>query len=258
MAATPRISTKTDLKDYIVRQLGGDAVQIELSDDNLEDAIALAVEEYLPNAYSGVAHRFLTVDLLAGSQEYILPYSVFAVLRIHSQNMQGIGNSVPSNLFSVNNFIAADLYRPGTGKIDLITYESVNEMIETMELMFSRQLTFDFNSITKKLHIFSPVQDEKIALEVYMKIDDFITVDPTKPTRTQEENIYNERWIKKMAVAQAQMQWAKNHLKYQGSLLPNGGNLNMEFLYNEAKEQVEKYSEELMSTYTLPIDFYVG
>jgi hypothetical protein len=47
-------------------------------------------------------------------------------------------------------------------------------------------------------------------------------------------------------------------MKYQGSILPNGGNLNGEGILNEAKENIKELSDELDSEYSLPADFYVG
>jgi len=249
----PRIATKSLLKQYIIRQLGGEAVTVELTDDNLEDVIARTIEEYSVVAYSGVKERFIPVTLLPDVQDYTLPYETFAVLKVMSIDMRGIGNSVPSNMFSVNNFIAADLYKPGTAKIDLVGYELINEMIETMNLMFTKQISYDFNSITKDLHIFAPSTGENVMLHVYQKLD---TTDASGSNEIH--NIYNEKWIKDMSCARAQYQWAMNWLKYQGSTLPNGGQLNMEFIYNEAKDKIEKLSQDLEDRYSLPCDFFMG
>lgn len=254
--AEPRIGSKSALKAYIIRKLGGDAVNIELTDDNLEDNIADSIDEYLPVAFSGVTERFVPITLLKGYQDYILPYDIWAVTYIHSVGMMGIGTTYPSNLFSMNQFIAADLYKPGTAKIDLLGYELVNEALQTMDLMFSQRISFDFNSISKVLHIFSSEQDQTVMLQVYKKMD--LEGTAVSAGKYAEDNIYNEKWIRNMCVAKCQKQWAQNLLKYGGSVLPNGGVLNAEFLYNEAKEKEKELMESLMSDYQLPCDFYVA
>lgn len=259
MALGPRIASKDALKAYIIRQLGGEAVTVELTDLNLDDAIEKTLEDYIQTAYSGVQERYLPVTLIPGVNEYILPYDVFAVLKVNSQDMQGIGNSVPSNLFSINNFIAADLYKPGTAKIDLVGYEAVNEMIETMNIMFSRQISFDYNSISKVLHLFAPNVGEHVMLQVYTKLNLEGTVNPSVSGAYQEENIYGEKWIKKMASAYAMLQWGINiSLKYSGSILPNGGSLNGTAIMEMAERNIDKYTEELHSVYELPTDFIIG
>lgn len=259
--AEPKIYTRTALKDYIIRQLGGDANNIELTDNNLEDAINDTLDDYLPRAYSGVIERYIPVQLLEGVQDYILPYPVFAVLSVNDAVGTMMGASMPANLFSINQFIAADLYRPGAAKIDLLGYEMINEMVSTLELIFTKKVTFDFNSISKKLHLFAtPGIDTKVIIHTYQKLDleGTIAVSGVSGNRYHEENIYNERWIKRMCVAKAQLQWGKNLLKYTGSVLPNGGTLNGDFIYNEAKENIERYMQELHDEFELPCDFFIG
>ena len=254
--SVPYVKSINELKQFILRHLGSPVVEIEITDDQLTDCITETIDEYLPVAYSGVVERHIPITLLPGYNEYILPYSVFVVTGIHSVDMQGIGNSVPSNLFSINNFIAADLYKPGTAKIDLIGYEAINEMISTMNLMFSRKISYDFNSISKVLHLFAENNGENIIIQCFKKLD--IEGTPVSGGKYAEENIYNERWIRDMAVAKSQLQWGKNILKYSGSILPNGGTLNGDFIYNEAKEAIDKLMVRLQEEYTLPIDFMTG
>jgi hypothetical protein len=254
--AEPRIASKEALKAYIVRRLGGEAVNIELTDPNLEDCIADSIDEYLPIAFSGVIERFIPITLMKGYNDYILPYDVFAVTAIHSVGMLGVGTTAPANLFSMNQFIAADLYKPGTAKIDLLGYELINEAIATMDIMFSQKLSFDFNSISKILHLFADATDMTVMLQVYKKLD--IQGTAVSAGKYAEENIYNEKWIRNMCVAKSQKQWAQNFLKYGGSILPTGGVLNVEFLYNEAKDREKELMESLKDEYQLPIDFFIA
>jgi hypothetical protein len=254
--AGPRIASKDDLKAYILRQLGGEAVNIEMTALNLDDCIADSIDEYLPVAFSGVIERFIPITLLKGYNDYILPYDVYAVTMIHSVGMLGLGTTSPANLFSMNQFIAADLYKPGTAKIDLLGFELVNEAIQTMDIMFSKKISFDFNCISKILHLFASEEDQTVMLQVYKKLD--LSGTAVSGGRYAEENIYNEKWVRNMCVAKSQKQWAQNLLKYGGTVLPNGGVLNAEFLYNEAKERVKELMEDLQNNYVLPTDFFIA
>jgi len=254
--AQPLIYSVEQLKDYILRHLGAPVINIEIDDTQLDDAITDTLDEYLPVAYSGVVERFLPIQLIADTHDYILPYDVFAVLAVMGQNTLGMGATSSAQPFSMGQFIAADLYQPGTGKIDLAGYEMINQMLATTDLLFSQKTTFDFNSISKVLHINQIPAELQVMLHVYKKLD--LTGTPTSGGRYAEENIYNELWIRKMAVAKAQFQWGRNITKYQGSTLPSGGNLNGEFIYNEAKDQIEKLSADLLDRYTLPNDFFLA
>ena len=267
--AGPRISSKNALKQYILSKLGAPVVNIEITDEQLENAIADTVEDYSQYAYAGVAERYIPVTLQQGINEYVMPYDIFAVLSVNTVNMLGIGaggnGAAASSMFSLNQFVAADLYKPGVAKIDMIGYEMINEMIETMGIIFASKLTFDYSSVTKILHIFSELEgNPKAIIQVYRKIDLEGTPDPFAssvsgiPSRYLEENVYDERWVKRMCAARAQEQWGRNLMKYNSSVLPNGGSLNAEWIYNEGKASVETLTTELHEQMELPVDFFVG
>ena len=197
---------------------------------------------------------------MSGIHEYMLPYDVFAVLSVNSVTLLGLGTGNASNMFSMNQFVAADLYKPGVAKIDMIGYEMINEMIETMGIIFSSKLTFDFNSVTRVLRIPGEVfnSESKCVIQVYRKLELEGSVDPMNPTRYLEQNLFDEKWVKRMSTARAQLQWGKNLMKYTGSTLPNGGTLNGDKIYDEAKYDVEALTLQLHEEYELPADFFVG
>jgi hypothetical protein len=257
--ATPKIKSLGELKQYILRKLGYPVHQIEITDDQLQDAIDDTLDDYLQFAYAGIIDRYVPLTLLKGVQDYILPYKVFAVLSVNDANMSMIGANMPSNMFSINQFIAADLYRPGVAKIDLIGYEMINQMTSTIDMIFSKKQSFDFNSISKILHLHAtPAIDDKVIIQVYEKLDLQTTPDGSG-TRYEEENIYDEKWIKRMSTARAKLQWGTNiGLKYQGSILPNGGSINGQGIIDMATADIELLTTELHDVYELPIDFFIG
>lgn len=258
--AEPKINTTNGLKQYILRKLGYPVHTIEITDEQLTDAIDDTIDDYCQYAYSGVMERYIPVSLVENIQDYLLPYDVVAVLGVYDANMSMIGSNLPSNLFSINQFIAADLYRPGVAKIDLIGYEMINQLTATIDLVFAKKKTFDYNSISKILHFYAQVTaNENAIIHVYRKIN----LDTTELTAGSqihaEDNIYNDRWVKRMCVAKSMLQWGKNiGLKYQGSVLPNGGSLNGQGIIDMANAEIQKLEEELHSSYELPPDFFIG
>lgn len=258
--AEPRINTTNQLKQYIMRKLGYPAHTIEITDEQLDDAINDTIDDYLQFAYSGYNERYFPVRLIENVQEYLLPYDVYSVLGVYDNQMSMIGANMPSNLFSINQFIAADLYRPGVAKIDLVGYEMIQQLTASIDLVFAKKKTFDFNCVSKILHFHGQVnQDETVFIHVYR----FLDLDSTPLTAGGnihvEDNIYNERWVKRMCTARAMLQWGTNiGLKYQGSILPNGGNINGQGIIDRATADMEALTAELHDRYELPVDFMVG
>ena len=262
----PKISSVNGLKQYVLRKLGYPSHAVEITDDQLQDAIDDTLDDYVQFAYAGVTDRYVPVQLLNGVQDYVLPYNTIAVLGVMDQNMSMIGSNMPSNLFSLNQFIAADLYRPGVGKIDLIGYETINQLTASIDIIFGKKITFDYNCVTKLLHLHGLVPyDMQVIIQMYQTLDmngTAVSADingtPIAPSFI-EQNIYNEKWIKRMATARAKLQWGNNiGLKYQGSILPNGGTLNGSGIIDQANAEITTLTEELHNVYELPTDFYVG
>lgn len=258
--AEPKINSIGGLKQYILRSLGHPAHTVEITDDQLNDAIDDTIQDYVQYAYSGVIERFIPISVIADVQDYILPYEIFAILGVYDANMSMIGSNLPSNMFSLNQFIAADLYRPGVAKIDLAGYEMINQLTSSIDIIFAKKKTFDFNCVSKMLHLHGKIhENENVILQTYQNL----TVDTTEVSAGSmtyiENNIYNERWVKRMATSRAMLQWGKNiGLKYLGSVLPNGGSLNGDGIINMAEKQMEKLELELHERYELPVDFFVG
>lgn len=255
----PKIQSVGQLKQYILRKLGYPAHTIEITDDQLQDAIDDTLDDFTTFAYSGYIDRYVPIQLIKGVQDYILPYSTFSVLGVSDANMSMIGSNLPSNLFSLNQFIAADLYRPGVAKIDLLGYELINQLTSSIDIVFGKKKTFDFNSVSKILHLHGQVfADEKVIVQMYQKLD--VNGTPVvSGSGYEEEKVYDDRWVKRMATARAKLQWGTNiGLKYQGSVLPNGGSINGQGIIDSAQIEIDKLTEELHNVYELPTDFYVA
>jgi hypothetical protein len=263
MAYGPKIQSKGQLKEYILRKLGSPVINIEITDEQLDDAIDDTIEYFFKNGgIGGMLERYVPITLLKGVQNYILPYDVYAVMAVHSTEMGGIANSAPSNIFSINQFIASDLYR-GSGKIDLLTYEMTNQMLATLNIVFTRKITFDYNCISRVLNLFEiPTLDhENVMLHVYRRNIPYYEPNPAfrnDPTESEEiefTNLYNELWIRKMSTERARLQWADNLSKYAGSQLPDGLNLDVPTIMNRANESILKLEEEFEE---LPVDFMIA
>lgn len=258
MAYNIKVPTKDSLKQYILNKLGSPVIQIEITDDQLEIAIDETIEMYYQTAYGGMLERYVPIQFKTGIQSYIMTNDVFAVLDIQSAGSGGgIANSAPANIFSINQYVASDLYR-GSGKIDLMTYELTNNMLATLELILTNKVTFDYSSANRTIYLFEvPKVDENVLIHIY-KRNSPVDITNDDNTITESTNVYSEIIVRKIATEKARYQWAMNLAKYNGSQLPNGLQIDQPTLMNEAKENLTKYEEELYQKYSLPTDFYIG
>ena len=90
-------------------------------------------------------------------------------------------------------------------------------------------------------------EGEFLIFEVYRIID------PDSKT-----DVYNDYYLKRYATALIKMQWGINLSKFEGMVMPGGVTFNGRQILEDAKEEIEKLTEEARLNWEMPIDFYTG
>ena len=71
-------------------------------------------------------------------------------------------------------------------------------------------------------------------------------------------DVYNDYYLKKYATALIKMQWGTNLLKFEGMQMPGGVTFNGRQIFDDAREEIEKLTEEARLNWEEPVDFYTG
>lgn len=77
-------------------------------------------------------------------------------------------------------------------------------------------------------------------------------------TKAGLSDVWNDRFLKKYATALIKLQWGNNLSKFSGIQMPGGVTLDGVRIMTEAKEEIEKIEEEIISYNVLPGDMIVG
>ena len=64
--------------------------------------------------------------------------------------------------------------------------------------------------------------------------------------------IYNDSWVKKYLVAALKKQWGQNLIKFRGTKLPGGIEMNGREIYDEGVKELDIIKQDMSSTYELP------
>ena len=106
------IQTKKDFKNWIFRQLGYPFINPEIRDENLEDCINDAVEEYTEYAAQDQKYFALNVKDYIGGKGYYMPGEVQAVTNLYDYGVHGTTstgiNPFSFNFMMVNRWIRAE------------------------------------------------------------------------------------------------------------------------------------------------------
>ena len=83
------IQTKTEFKNWIARQLGYPTITPELSDDQFNDCINDALEEF--TEYAAQDKRFFALNLkdYIADKGYIMPNDVVSITNLYDQGVNG-------------------------------------------------------------------------------------------------------------------------------------------------------------------------
>lgn len=253
MALGAYVTSKDGLKEFILQRLGEPVITINVTDIQIQHCINDALEHWVTHAEGGTQMRFMELDITGGNLDYQLGFDVEAVTWVYDVNDVDINAIFPAGSYTTTSFTGTANYVTGvvgaSGKHDLLSIELTRNHLQTIEFMLSEKVEFDFNSSTKVLHLFEDTGISRtFGLTYYQRVD----------YSNESSFLYDHTWIKRYSTAMVKLQWANNMLKYTGTSLPAGVQLNAESILNEAKEEIDKLDEELWQTWRLPTDFFIG
>lgn len=232
----------SNMKQYILRRLGSPVINIEITDDQLEDCIDEAVKEFIENHSCGVNIGYLPLSLVEGQITYQLDENIQAVLCILSQSQ--ITLDVDDPLLIKSFYVGNALYDQYTP--DIVDVEVFRQTFQLVEDQFDLPILFDFNATTHKLTIDAPpTKDSNVYIKVYAAEEDI-------------SKILDDLWLKKYSTELARRQWGDNLSKYTSVSLPGGAQFNYEGILSRAEAEIEKLIEELEDRFGIPIDLMVG
>jgi len=249
-------NSKTTLKDYCLRNLGFGVVDINVSDDQIDDRIDEAVQYFAHYYYDNIEKMYLKYKLtesdiarfktnetttatdrsdsslsfsfLEGKNFISMPSSVVSVLRIFS-----FDNAATNNMFDIRYQLRLnDLY--DFSSTSIIHYEMTMQHLDYLSHLLVGETPIRFYEHQGRLYLDMNVDgdvnaDEFLIIECYRKLDPETYTD-----------IYNNMHLKRYATSLIKRQWGTNLSKFQNVALLGGVTYNGEQIYSQAQEEIEK------------------
>lgn len=248
-------TTRQELIDYCLRQLGSPVIEINVDDDQIEDRIDDAMQFFQDYHSDGTFRDYLVHEITQQDidNEYItLNDSVLYVARIFP--LSDIDGGSSESLFNVNYQLRLNDYLGGGlqyGSMLDYTMTRQNMSLINMQLNgLSEQIRF--NRHRNELHL---DLDWKNELRVGAKIivEAYVLVDPTT-----YPDVYNDRTLKRYATALIKRQWGQNLIKFEGMQMPGGVQFNGRALYDDAVAEITQLEETMQLNNEMPPNFFVG
>jgi len=271
-------ASRSDFKNYCLRQLGAPVLEINVADEQIDDIIDDALQYFHERHFDGVMRTYLkyqvtqddidrgkgpgqsgvtgittttatsTIDGATmqfdweeNSNYLQVPPSVIGVEKVfHFDGSQ----SMSSGMFSIKyQLFLNDIYF--WGAMEMLTYNMTRTYLADLEFALTTQKQFRFNQRMDRLYL--DVSWSELTPGDYLVIDCFRTLDPNDYVR-----VWNDSFLKKYTTALLKKQWGQNLIKFQGVKLPGGVELNGREIYEDGVKELEIIREMMSNTYELP------
>ena len=271
-------TTKQELIDHCLRKLGAPVLEINVSDEQLDDIVDDAIQYFNERHFDGVERMYLkykitqedidrgkadppndvgivTTTATGGgfsntwyeNSNFInCPDSVIGVEKVFKFDT----SSISGGMFSIKyQLFLNDLYF--FNSVELLQYAMTKRYLEDIDFLLTTDKQIRFNKRQDRLYLdidwASQDADQYIVLDCYRALD---------PENFSQ--VYNDSFLKRYCTAMIKKQWGQNLIKFRGVKLPGGLELNGREIYDDAERDLERIKEKMMLEYELPPLDFIG
>ena len=269
-------STKATLKSYCQRALGYGVIDINVSDDQIDDRIDEALQYFAQYHYDGIERMYLkhlitTAEVSRARSDASSSVTDTADSSVSATWKEGTNYiPVPSTVLSiVNVFPFSDTGTSGNmfdiryqlrlndlfdfSSTSIIQYEMTMQHIDLLESILVGEIPFRYNEHQNRLYLDMDWENDVTADVDYLIIECWRKLDPTTYT-----DVYDDMFLKRYTTALIKRQWGANLSKFNGVTMLGGVTMNGETLYTQAIEEQAKLEEQIQSAFELPPMHMIG
>lgn len=245
-----RVQSRGQLIEYALRQNGEPLIQVNVSEEQLEDVVNKALHMFFRYHMDASQRDVITIKITEedkAKQEVKVPNDIISVSDIVY---------TPSTTFSMANLQYQMYFSDLISKT--FTGNGVsNYTITRSYLSMLSQIVGDIYHITDfSLH--------KNSVKIFfnwdkIKVGDFVGLDCQRIVNPEEvADLWDNYWLKEYTSALVKLQWGNNLSKYTGTSLIGGGQLNGEGILQTALAEVQKLEDRLYDEFQFPVLGYFG
>lgn len=242
------VTNRTELIQYCLRKLGEPVISVNVAAVQIEDRVDEALAVYQEKHYDATVSDWVYYEITQEDIDsgYItIPDDILVVIDLLP--MSAFGSQ--GGMFSFQYQIAQsslNQWRP----FDQIDYFMKMADFESILNMTSVTPRIEFSRHERKLKVYSSLEGMGVGYKLGAHVQRII--DPYNST------VFDDKWLKEYTSALIKRQWGENLKKMSGVTLLGGIELNGQTLFDEAIQDIERLEDTLESTYSTPVDFFMG
>ena len=277
-------SSRQELIDYCLRQLGEPVLEVNVDEDQIEDAVDDAIQFFHERHFDGVEKMYLKYkiteeDINRGKAKDTTGVGIVTTSAT-STNISGYGTTT-SNWYETSNFIQVpdsvigiekvfkfdtssisgsmfsikyqlflnDLYY--FNSVELLQYAMVKTYLEDIDFLLTTDKQIRFNQRQDRLYLDIDWGSESV--DNWLILDCYRALNPDSYT-----GVYNDSFVKRYLTALIKRQWGQNLIKFGGVKLPGGIELNGRQMYDDGQREVDEIRQRMTMDYELPPYDFIG
>ena len=271
-------TSRGQLINFGLRKLGYPVLEINLDTDQIHDALDDTLQLYQERHYNGIERMYLKYKITQDDIDRGTAKGTDGVGIVTTTGIQTSNVTVTSNFYETSNFLAVPDSILGVNKIFKFDSSSISGGMFSIKYQLFLNDLYYFNSVnllqfamtktyledidhlltTEKQIRFNQRQDR-----LYLDIDwgsetvgNFIVIDCFRAIDT--EQIYNAPFVKRYFTALIKKQWGANLLKFRGTKLPGGLELNGREIYDEGVKELSDLRDRSSMDYEMPPLDFIG
>jgi len=281
-------ATRQELIEYGKRQLGAPVLEINVAEEQIDDALDDTIIFYQDRHMDGVEKMYLKHKITKDFTDTIQATSApgretslgITTTTSSSVNITGIGattfsfdetqnfiqipdavigiekvfkvdsRAIASNMFNITyQLFLNEIYY--FSSMELLSYTQTKRYLEDLDFILHPDKQIRFNRRQNRLYIDSDYSSMKT--DDYLIIECYRVLDPNDYPK-----VYNDRWVKKYFTAKLKKQWGQNLIKFQGVKLPGGIELNGRQIYDDGVAEIQAIEDKMTTEFELPPLDFIG
>jgi hypothetical protein len=267
-------TTKATFKSYCLRALGFGVIDINVSDDQVDDRIDEALQYFAQYHYDGIEKMYLkyqiteadvtraatnttttatdtidstiTASFGEGNGFIPMPSSVVSVIQIFP-----FDDSATNNMFDIRYQLRLnDLY--DFSSTSIIHYQMTMQHLDFLSHILVGEKPVRFNQHQNRLYVDMDWTND-VSVGDYLIIECYRKIDPASYA-----DIFDDIYLKRYATTLIKRQWGANLSKFNGVAMLGGVTMNGEAIYSQAIDELNRLEEQIQLSFETPIDYMVG
>ena len=267
-------TTKATFKSYCLRALGFGVIDINVSDDQVDDRIDEGLQYFAQYHYDGIEKMYLkyqiteadvtraatnttttatdtidstiTASFGEGNGFIPMPSSVVSVIQIFP-----FDDSATNNMFDIRYQLRLnDLY--DFSSTSIIHYQMTMQQLDHLSHILVGEKPVRFNQHQNRLYVDMDWTND-VSVGDYLIIECYRKIDPSSYA-----DIFDDIYLKRYATALIKRQWGANLSKFNGVAMLGGVTMNGEAIYSQAIDELNRLEEQIQLSFETPIDYMVG